>query len=100
MGDQVGNSVAGTLYYVPFNEFERIRNLDISAIEKTSLFASFCRINALYMISMAGSGHIGSSFSSLDIMSWIELNEVADSEKNNQAIETIFYSSNSQKSFY
>ncbi|MBP3128254.1 transketolase [Thalassospira sp. ER-Se-21-Dark] len=35
-----------------------------------------CRLNTLYMIARAGSGHIGSSFSSLDIISWLYLNEM------------------------
>lgn len=34
-----------------------------------------CRLNALYMIARAGSGHIGSSFSSLDIVTWLYLTE-------------------------
>jgi transketolase len=76
LGDQVGEAVSGTLYYVPFQEFDRIRGLSTSATEKTSIFAAFCRINTLYMIAYAGSGHIGSSFSSLDIMSWLLVNEV------------------------
>jgi transketolase len=76
MGDQVGVAVSGTLYYVPFNEFERIRALGVSAIETTRIFAALCRINTLYMIARAGSGHIGSSFSSMDIMSWLQLNEL------------------------
>jgi transketolase len=76
MGDQVGVAVSGTLYYVPFKEFERIRALSVSSIEKTELFAALSRINTLYMIARAGSGHIGSCFSSLDIMSWLQLNEL------------------------
>ena len=76
MGDQVGVAVSGTLYYVPFKEFERVRALPVSPVKKTGLFAALCRINTLYMIARAGSGHIGSSFSSLDIMSWLLLNEV------------------------
>ncbi|MGO8264165.1 transketolase, partial [Rhizobium ruizarguesonis] len=32
-----------------------------------------CSLNALYMIGRAGSGNIGSSFSSLDIVSWLLL---------------------------
>jgi transketolase len=79
MGDQVGVAVGGTLYYVPFTEFERIRSLAIDPIQKAKLFASFCRINTLYMIACAGSGHIGSSFSSMDIMSWLQLNELGTS---------------------
>lgn len=76
MGDQVGVAVSGTLYYVPFNEFERVRALQVDDIDKTALFAALCRINTLYMIASAGSGHIGSSFSSMDIMSWLQLNEL------------------------
>ena len=58
MGDQV-EQPCGNMCYVPFKEFERVRALSISAVEKTSLFASLCRINTLYMIARAGSGHIG-----------------------------------------
>jgi transketolase len=94
MGDQVGVAVSGILYYVPFKEFERIRALSVSAVEKTSLFASFCRINTLYMIAHAGSGHIGSSFSSIDIMSWLLLNEVRVSSKGDTTSPCdIFFSS-------
>lgn len=76
MGDQVGVAVSGTLYYVPLHEFQRIRGLALPAVEKARLFAALCRINTLYMIARAGSGHIGSSFSSMDIMSWLQLNQL------------------------
>jgi transketolase len=76
MGDQVGVAVSGTLLYVPYKEFERIRALPVGAVQKTELFAALCRINTLYMIACAGSGHIGSSFSSMDIMSWLQLIEL------------------------
>ncbi|OYY94486.1 MAG: transketolase [Hydrogenophilales bacterium 28-61-23] len=76
MGDQVGVAVSGTLYYAPYKEFERVRALPVSDIERAILFAALCRINTLYMIACAGSGHIGSSFSSMDIMSWLQLNEI------------------------
>ncbi|CUU42405.1 1-deoxy-D-xylulose-5-phosphate synthase [Blastochloris viridis] len=38
------------------------------------------RLNALYMIARAGSGHIGSSFSSLDILSQLYLAEMAEGD--------------------
>lgn len=76
MGDQVGAAVSGTLYYVPLSEFERTRTLRAADVAKTSVFAALCRINTLYMIARAGSGHIGSSFSSMDIMSWLQCNEL------------------------
>jgi transketolase len=64
------------LHYVPPTEFERLRRLPMKPMERAALFATCCRINALYMIAQAGSGHIGSSFSSLDIVSWLYLNEL------------------------
>jgi transketolase len=94
MGDQVGIAVSGNLYYVPLKEFERIRALSISTVKKTNLFAYLCRINTLYMIANAGSGHIGSSFSSIDIMSWLLLNEVRVSPKGDTTSPLdIFFSS-------
>jgi transketolase len=77
MGDLIGNAVAGTLYYVPPSEFDRVRGLD-DAPRSTALFADMCRLNVLYMVARAGSGHIGSSFSSLDIVSWLLLRELKD----------------------
>jgi transketolase len=64
------------LTYIPYKELERIRKLDCNAIERTQLFATLARINTLYMIMQAGSGHIGSSFSAMDIVSWLYLNEM------------------------
>jgi transketolase len=94
LGDQVGEAVSGTLYYVPYQEFNRIHTLPGSTIEKTSVFAAFCRINTLYMIARAGSGHIGSSFSSLDIMSWLLINEVrTPAESDTTSPRDIFFSS-------
>ena len=94
MGDQVGVTVSGTLYYVPYKEFERILSLSGDSVQKTALFAALCRINTLYMIARAGSGHIGSSFSSMDIMSWLQLNELRTSTvKDANSPNDIFYSS-------
>lgn len=94
MGDQAGVAVSGTLNFVPYGEFERIRSLPIGALEKTAVFASFCRINTLYMIACAGSGHIGSSFSSIDIMSWLQLNELRTSAPDDSnAPNDVFFSS-------
>ena len=94
MGDQVGVAVSGTLYYVPFKEFQRVRALNVATVEKTRLFAALCRINTLYMIARAGSGHIGSSFSSMDIMSWLQLNELRTPlEDDTTSPRDIFFSS-------
>jgi len=63
-----------SLAYVPFDEFERVLGLGVDRVTRTAIFAALSRINCLYMIKLAGSGHIGSSFSSLDLVSWICLN--------------------------
>ena len=92
MGDQIGVAVGGNLYYVPSSEFKRILSADLDTLSKANIFSSFCRINTLYMIACAGSGHIGSSFSSLDIMSWIYLNEIPN-KKNSLQNNNLFFSS-------
>ncbi len=76
MGDLVGQAVEGTLYHLPYGEFRRVREMAIAREERAAIFADMCRLNALYMIARAGSGHIGSSFSSLDIVSWLLLEEL------------------------
>src|SRR5439155_2687400 len=74
-----GRSVAKTmsdLTYVPRGEFERVLALEIDPARRTALFADLCRVNVLYMIARAGSGHLGTSFSCLDIVSSLYLNEL------------------------
>jgi transketolase len=76
MGDLIGNAVEGNLYWLSRDEFDRLRRLRVDVIQRTALLADACRLNALYMIARAGSGHIGSSFSSLDIVTWLHENEL------------------------
>ena len=64
------------LKFVPPGQFARLKDLKCPALERTRIFAALCRINTLYMIAKAGSGHVGTSFSSLDIVSWLYLNEL------------------------
>jgi len=74
------------LYHINQKEYQSLlENRDLSAIERTEIFALFSRINTLYMIAKAGSGHIGTSFSSMDIFSWMHLNVLTD--------EDLFFSS-------
>jgi transketolase len=80
MGDLVGSAVDGELYFIGRPEFERIRRLNAPRAEVTALFADMARLNALYMIATAGSGHIGSSFSSMDLFSHLQLNEIDQSK--------------------
>ncbi len=82
------------LVFIPLSEFRRTRNMECSPVQRTRLFATLCRVNTLYMIKRAGSGHIGSSFSSLDIVSWLFLNELRILEKEDQELpHDIYFSS-------
>lgn len=78
MGEQVSESIEARLFYVPKNEFDKILGLPIDPVKKVEIFSDLCRINVLYMIARAGSGHIGSSFSSIEMMSWLQINEVSN----------------------
>jgi transketolase len=83
--ESIDTAPAGTLFYAPVEEFRRARRLHLAATQRTALFATLARLNALYMIARAGSGHIGSSFSCLDILGWLHLQEMKP--------EDVFFSS-------
>jgi transketolase len=65
------------LGYVPPAELERIRTELRDPVERAAAFADACRINALSSIMEAGSGHIGTSFSVLDLLAWMHLEVLA-----------------------
>src|SRR3954471_23962816 len=93
MGDlQTDQGESLELSYVPVSEFRRVLDASASAVAKTAAFAALARVNALYMIAGAWSGHIGTTFSSLDIMSWLFLNELRDLDKGPDDCD-IFFSS-------
>src|SRR5688572_6810677 len=79
MGDiQTDQGESLELQFVPVDEFNRLLDTNVSDVARARVFAALARINTLYMIAQAWSGHIGTSFSSLDVMSWIFLNELRD----------------------
>jgi transketolase len=69
------------LVYVPAGEFERLRALAADPVERAPAFADACRLNALYMIERAGSGHPGTTLSSLDIVVWLHLEVLGDGDR-------------------
>src|SRR3954447_5510319 len=69
------------LRYVPAAELERLRTLDADPYERAAAFADACRMNALYMIEGAGSGHPGTTFSCLDIISWLHLEVMGEGDR-------------------
>src|SRR5688500_17380099 len=93
MGDiQTDQGESLELQYVPVAEFQRLLSSDADAVVRARAFAALARINTLYMIAGAWSGHIGTSFSSLEIMSWLFLNELRDLDKGPDGCDVFFSS--------
>lgn len=65
-----------SLACVPRAEFVRVLEHLNDRYDRVRAFATLSRINTLYMITRAGSGHIGSSFSAADLVSWLLLEEL------------------------
>ena len=56
------------LTLIPVEEFQRVQQEDIDKYLKIQLLADMCRANTLASVKKAGSGHLGSSFSAMDIV--------------------------------
>jgi transketolase len=61
------------LTFVPPEVFESAWSAAGTSEDRAIAFADLARINTLSMVMQAGSGHLGSSFSSLDVVSWLYL---------------------------
>lgn len=83
------------LAHIPLVELRRLRALDLPPAERAALLADAFRLNTLYMIMRAGSGHIGTSFSSMDIVTWLHLYELQDSPVGEEPAvpQSIYFSS-------
>ena len=75
LSEAIQETTAGTLLsFFEKSVFDLVRESDEgTAHERAQLFSLLVRFNTLYMISKAGSGHLGSSFSSMDIVTWLHL---------------------------
>ena len=65
------------LRLIPPSELQRIAAAELDADRWLELLADMCRLNALVAVKRAGSGHLGSTFSSLDLVAhllWENLN--------------------------
>lgn len=61
---------------IPFEEFQRVRNAPLDTYKKLALIADMNRANTLAEVKRAGSGHLGSSFSAMDIVTWLYYEEM------------------------
>src|SRR5215208_279962 len=64
------------LSIIPLEEFRRVERAAIDKGAKLGLLADMCRANTLATVKRAGSGHLGSSFSSLDIVTLLYYSEL------------------------
>ena len=65
---------------IPAAEFARVRGAVADRFERHALLADMNRLNVLAAVKRAGSGHLGSSLSALDLAVWLyeeEMNLVA-----------------------
>ncbi|KKW31776.1 MAG: Transketolase [Candidatus Kaiserbacteria bacterium GW2011_GWC2_52_8b] len=82
-----------TLYYVPLSEIQRIRKSISDPFLLAWVLSDVFRINALYMIRSTNSGHIGSSFSSIDIATWLWTQELRNPNESGKDPSDIYFSS-------
>ena len=65
---------------IPAAQIQKVQQANIDKYAKLALIADMCRANTLATVKRAGSGHLGTSFSSLDIVTFLyhaELNTAA-----------------------
>ena len=80
MEASTSSPATGSHAFVGRAECKRILSID-SSHERAAAFATACRINVLGMIAVAGSGHLGTSFSSLDLLTWIHLEALGERDR-------------------
>ena len=64
------------LRLVPKSELDRLRAAEVDPNAKLALLADACRLNALVAVKRAGSGHLGSTFSALDLVAHLLFEEL------------------------
>jgi len=81
----------GELSFVPLDAIRRLRTVG-DPIARAALLADVCRLNTLYMIMNAGSGHIGSSFSAMDLIAWLWTDCLTDANSHGKDSDIYFSS--------
>jgi len=69
------------IYFIKQDEIKKINNSKINKFNKALILAAICRVNTLSIIKRAGSGHIGTSFSAMDLFIWLKYFEFPSKKK-------------------
>ena len=64
------------LNLIPKCAFDGVRAADTPPDERVALLADMCRLNTLVAVKRAGSGHLGSSFSAMDVVAFLLFEEL------------------------
>ena len=65
-----------SIHLISTHEFVRARAADSAGDDALHLLADMSRVNTLSIVKRAGSGHLGSSFSAMDIVTWLYYREL------------------------
>jgi len=68
------------LRLIPRSELERVRTAPLDSDVRLALLADMCRLNALVAVKRAGSGHLGSSLSAMDVVVFLLFEELNTAE--------------------
>ena len=84
--------IKNKFFFITKSEINKILIAKLKKIEKAKIISLICRLNTLSMIKRAGSGHLGTSMSAIDIMVWIKF-FLQKKNKLNDLNRDIFFSS-------
>ena len=65
-----------TIRIIALQEYQRVQSTQMDLYKKLMLIADMNRANTLAEVKRAGSGHLGSSFSAMDIVTWLYYQEM------------------------
>lgn len=81
------------LYFVPLKEIRRVRKRVSDCFLSCEILADIFRLNSIYMVMRAGSGHLGTCLSSIDIVTWLWTQEMrSPNEPKSKNSDTYFSS--------
>jgi transketolase len=79
------------LSLIPRDRFESAMAADVAPDERLAMLADMCRLNALVAVKRAGSGHLGSSFSAMDVVAFLLFEELNTSRLGWQHVDRDVY---------
>ncbi len=86
--------MSSDIFFITRSEINKVLISNIDRYSKAEIIASANRLNTLAMIKNAGSGHIGTSLSAMDIFVWLKFFEIKTLKKDLKKFNrNIFFSS-------